>query len=256
MEIKKPKETLRQKRERVKAFTNATRFLNAYNSIDQQLRTLYDLKRSLNFSEVIRKTVQLNSVVRKYEDDLIDYARLRNAIVHKGSNNFVIAEPHEKVVEEMEHIASLISTPPLAYDKIATHEVLCVDENISIAEAMQIMSRSDYSNLPVYQGKTLLGVLNGQRLINILGYRLEDNVNLEDYVKNTKVKDIIDELGETTYYTVQNEDLTLERVLDLFENNKKLLVVLITKKGSGDYPPMGIVTNADVIDIQKVLDNY
>ena len=156
----------------------------------------------------------------------------------------------------MEHIASLISTPPLAYDKIATHEVLCIDEDISIAEAMQIMSRSDYSNLPIYQEKTLLGVLNGQRLINILGYRLEDNVDLEDYVKNTKVKDIVKELGETTYYTVEDEDLTLERALDLFENNKKLLVILITKKGSGAYPPMGIITNADVIDIQKVLDNY
>lgn len=250
------KETLKEKRQRAKALSNATRFLNAYNNIDQQLRTLYDLKRSLNFSEVIRKTVQLNSVVRKYEDDLIDYARLRNAIVHKGSNTFVIAEPHEKVVEEMEHIASLISTPPLAYDKIATHEVLCIDEDISIAEAMQIMSRSDYSNLPVYHNKTLLGVLNGQRLVNALGYKLEDNINLDDYLKNTQVKDIVAEMGETTYYIVEDEDLTLERALDLFEKNKKLLVILITKKGGGAYPPLGIITNSDIIDIQKVLDNY
>ena len=73
-------------------------------------------------------------------------------------------------------------------------------------------------------------------------------------IRNTKSE--LDELGETTYYTVENEDLTLERALSLFENNKKLLVILITKKGTGTYPPMGIITNADVIDIQKVLDNY
>ena len=66
----------------MKKVSNANRFIAAYNSIDSSLRSIYNLKRSLNFSEVIRKTVLLNSVVRKYEDDLIDYGRLRNAIVH------------------------------------------------------------------------------------------------------------------------------------------------------------------------------
>ena len=252
--MKKVKEIEQTQEE--KALSNAMRFLNAYNSIDQTLRTVYDLKRSLNFTEVIRKTVQLNSVVRKFEDELIDYARLRNAIVHKGNNNHIIAEPHVKVVEKMEHIANLIATPPRAYDKIATHEVLCVDHNLSLSEAMQLMSRSDYSNLPVYHGNELLGVLNGQRLVNVLGRKLEDGIDLGKYVKNTKVGEIISELGDTVYYTVEDVELTLERALDLFENNKKLLVILITKTGNGTYPPMGIITNADVIDIQKVLDNY
>jgi len=241
---------------RTKTLTNATRFLSAYNKIDQILRSVYDLKRSLNFSEVIRKTVQLNSVVRKFEDDLIDYGRLRNAIVHKGSSNFVIAEPHEKVVEKMEHIASLISTPPLAYNKIATHEVLCIDYNISLNEAMQLMSRSDYSNLPVYENKTLLGVLNGQRLINLLGFKLEDGINLQQYVEKTKVSEVMQEIADKNYYLVESENLTLEHALDLFEQNRKLLVILITKDGSGGYPPMGIITNADIIKMQKVLDNY
>ena len=236
--------------------SNAVRFLNAYNKIDHTLRTVYDLKRSLNYSEVIRKTVQLNSVVRKFEDDLIDFGRLRNAIVHKGDSNFVIAEPHEKVVEKMEHIATLISTPPLALNKIATHEVLCIDYSISIAEAMQLMSRSGYSNLPVYKNQKLLGVLNGQRLINILGFKLEDGLNLDEFIKTTAVCDIIESLENTKYYVVEDESLTLERALNLFENNKKLLLILITQKGDGDYPPAGIITNSDVIDIQKVLDSY
>lgn len=244
------------KAEELKQIENATRFLNAYNKIDHTLRIVYDLKRSLNFSEVIRKTVQLNSVVRKYEDDLIDYGRLRNAIVHKGNSNFVIAEPHIKVVEAMEHIATLIATPPLALNKIATHEVLCIDNNITIAEAMQLMSRSGYSNLPVYNNRKLVGVLNGQRLINILGFKVEDGLNLEEFVKNTSVCDILESMENTKYYVVENEDLTLERALSLFETNRKLLLILITKSGDGDYPPVGIITNSDVIDIQKVLDSY
>ena len=239
-----------------KSTSNAGKFIYAYNKIDQTLRAIYDLKRSLNFSEVIRKTVQLNSVVRKYEDELIDYGRLRNAIVHKGSENYVIAEPHQDVVDKMEHICALISTPPKAVDKISKREVLCIDQSLSLAEAMQLMSRSGYSNLPVYSSKKLVGILNGQRLINILGFRLEDGQNLQEYVTNTKVGDIIEELENSTYYVVENEELTLEHALSLFENNRKLLCILISKKGDGVYPPVGIITNSDVIEMQKVLDVY
>ena len=53
--------------------SNAERFLTAYNNIDYGLRTIYGFKRSMSFSDVVRRSVVLNSVVRKYEDDLIDY---------------------------------------------------------------------------------------------------------------------------------------------------------------------------------------
>ena len=46
--------------------TNAQRFITAYNAIDYSLRTIYDFKRSMSFSDVVRRSVVLNSVVRKY----------------------------------------------------------------------------------------------------------------------------------------------------------------------------------------------
>ena len=54
--------------------TNAERFLTAYNNLDYGLRSIYGFKRSMSFSDVVRRSVVLNSVVRKYEDDLIDFA--------------------------------------------------------------------------------------------------------------------------------------------------------------------------------------
>lgn len=82
--------------------TNAKRFINAYNQIDSGLRALYNQKRSMSFAELIRNSVNENHVVRKYEDDLIDFGRLRNAIVHKSNDDFIIAEPHIEVVEKIE----------------------------------------------------------------------------------------------------------------------------------------------------------
>ena len=48
--------------------SNAHRFIIAYNTIDQTLRSVYNFKRNLTFSDMIRRSVSLNSVVRKYED--------------------------------------------------------------------------------------------------------------------------------------------------------------------------------------------
>ncbi|MBQ7798813.1 MAG: CBS domain-containing protein [Clostridia bacterium] len=240
----------------MKKISNANRFIAAYNAIDSSLRSIYNLKRSLNFSEVIRKTVLLNSVVRKYEDDLIDYGRLRNAIVHKGNSNFVIAEPHEDVVEKMEGIATLISTPPLAYDKISTHEVLCVNGEDILSTAIKLMARSGYSNLPVYTDNKLVGVLNGQRLMDIIGRHLVAGENIQKFIDRVTVGDIIEELANVQYYCLADEKITIEQVMNLFETNNKLLIVLITRAGTGDYPPLGIITKDDVIKMQKVLDVY
>ena len=69
--------------------SNATRFIDAYNKIDYALRVQHNFKRSLSFSDMIRKAVVQNHIVRKYEDDLIDFGRLRNAIVHKSNDKFL-----------------------------------------------------------------------------------------------------------------------------------------------------------------------
>ena len=82
--------------------TNAERFINSYNKTDLQLRTLYNLKASLSFSEVIRRSAEVNPFIRRYETKLIDYGRLRNAIVHKDIDEEIIAEPNARVTEEFE----------------------------------------------------------------------------------------------------------------------------------------------------------
>ena len=80
--------------------TNARRFIKAYNTIDYSLRTQHNFSQGISFSELIRKAVVLDSVVRKYEDSLVDYGRLRNAIIHRSNEEYIIAEPHEDVVED------------------------------------------------------------------------------------------------------------------------------------------------------------
>lgn len=78
---------------------NATEFIASYNKIDAQLRELYGFKPSQPFTDVVRRSAEKNAIVRRYENELADYARLRNAIVHQSTDGRIIAVPCDDVVE-------------------------------------------------------------------------------------------------------------------------------------------------------------
>lgn len=236
--------------------SNAERFLRAYNDIDHSLRNQYNFKRAMAFTDVIRRSVLINSVVRKYEDDLIDYSRLRNAIVHGGNEADIIAEPHINIVEKLEHIAKLICTPPRAVDSICRKDVLCVNATESLKKVIEKISKSGYSNLPVYDGEKLIGIANGQRLLDALGKALLNNREMDKFIKEMTIGEIVSNQITDTYFAISDENITLEQALNLFYKNRKILVIIITKNGSDYEKPLGIISVSDIMDINNILENY
>lgn len=235
--------------------SNARRFINAYNQIDYALRVQYNFKRSMSFSDLIRKAVLVNHIVRKYEDDLIDFGRLRNAIIHKSNEDFIIAEPHTKVVEEIERIARLITTPPNALETICKDSVLTVDGNTSVKEVIQIMAEKSFTNIPVYEDGVLLGVANGQKILETIGRTITHGTDLDEFLEKTKINEILYD-GSHPHYEVMSAKATIEEVLDLYYKNRKLLAVLITKNGTKFEPPLGIITTTNVMEMNNILDNF
>ena len=236
--------------------TNAERFLNAYNAIDHSLRVQYNFKRAMSFSDMIRRSVLINSVVRKYEDDLVDYSRLRNAIVHSGTETDIIAEPHTNVVEKLEHIQKLICTPPRAVDSICRKDVLCVSASDTVLSVVQKISKSGYSNLPVYDNGKLIGIANGQRLLDAIGRASINGRKINEFCEKMLIGEIVANQISDTYYALSDENITLEQALNLFYRNRKMLVILITKNGSDYEKPIGIISVADIMDINSIMENY
>lgn len=236
--------------------SNAERFITAYNNIDYSLRTIYDFKRSMSFSDVVRRSVVLNSVVRKYEEDLIDFGRLRNAIIHQGNSKYIIAEPHDDIVEKIEKLAELISEPPIAMDRVGNKEVITINQDMSIGMATELIYRTGYSNLPVYNGEKLIGILNGRKLINIFGQKIGEGANLQEFIQTATVGEIINSMGDDYYFMLANEHLSVDEAMNFFESNRKLLIILITKDGKDTGKPLKIISSADIIDMKKILDVY
>lgn len=240
----------------MKQQSNARKFINAYNKIDYAVRVQHGFKRSMSFSEVIRKAVPLNYTVRKYEDDLIDFGRLRNAIIHGSSDEFVIAEPHDDVVKKIEHVCQLITTPPKAIEAVCDRNVLCVQNDVSVKDVIQLIATSSFSNIPVYKEGGLIGVANGQRILDHIGTQISLGKDIDEFVSKTKIEDIISSSSNLKYYDVVPKDATIEEVLNCFTKNRKLIAVLITKTGTLNETPIGIITSADVMMLNDILENY
>lgn len=236
--------------------SNAERFVKAYNTIDQSLRQRHNIRRSLSFSDMIRKTVVVDYIVRKYEDQLIDYGRLRNAIIHNSNDEFLIAEPHTDVVEEFEKIARLVSAPPKVFDTVCTKEVFTVEHQTSLFDVIKLIYSSSYSNIPVYKNGGVIGVANGQKILDYIGKHLNYGIDIDDFLKTTTIEKFVKDQTSTEikYFEVCDMDLTVEKALNLFFQNRKLLMIILTPNGMLQEMPIGLITPTDIMDLNKVIE--
>ena len=101
--------------------SNASRFLQSYNRIEAQLKLLYNAKATANFTDLVKRCSDLDITVRRYASELIDYGKLRNAIVHRtagSTDETVIAVPCDEVVTTIEFIEAMLCRPPRLIDGI------------------------------------------------------------------------------------------------------------------------------------------
>ncbi len=235
---------------------NAKRFVNCYNMIDNALRQQLNLRGGISYTEAVRRAARTNSLVRKYEDTLIEYGRLRNAIVHNDNDKYVIAEPHHEVVEEYEKITELICTPPLALSTVANHVISCIEHDVKLKGVLEFGYKSGFSNIPIFKKGMLIGVATGQKISDVLGKKIYQKVDIKQYIEETSIEDVLKEFMGENYYATANKDITLDKVLSMFQENRKLTCIVITPTGSLMEAPLGIVTVRDIMDINKILDDY
>ncbi len=236
--------------------SNARRFIEAYNKIDYALRVQHNFKRSLSFSDMIRKAVIQNHIVRKYEDDLIDFGRLRNAIIHKSNDKFLIAEPHTDVTEKIEKIAKLVSTPPKVIETNCVHDVFTVSYDVTVQNVIEIMAQTTYSNIPVFKDGVLIGVANGQKIIDAFGEFMLAGGDAIDFLQHKSIEEIVALPSVTKYFEVASIDVTVEDVMNMFFTNRKLLCIILTKYGKMGETPVGIITSSDFMELNKIIENY
>ena len=235
--------------------TNAKRFIEAYNRLDQGMRDIYGIKRSMTFSDMIRQVAGVSTVIKKYKDDLIDCGRLRNAIVHNNTDDEVIAEPNEEIVLKLELITRLVTTPPRVMESIAARAVFSVQTSAKLSFVLSELYKTGYSVVPVYEHKQLVGVINRKMIVDCIGKCIMEGRDIDEFM-NGSIEDRIQIKAYSSHFEVVPSNITIDNMIYLFQQNKKLSVVIITANGNYDEDPIGVVVANDTIEMQSILDKY
>ena len=100
---------------------NSDLFLISFNRIEKWMRDEMGNARNMGFTELVRRLAQRKQLmIRKYEDDLLQLAQLRNAIVHdRIAVDFVIAEPNDWTVKRIQLIEQELIQPETVLPRFA-----------------------------------------------------------------------------------------------------------------------------------------
>lgn len=234
------------------ARNNALQFISDYNIIDARLRAVYRGKGNLQFSDLVRRCAEFHPVVRRYEEELITYAKLRNAIVHNSTTERIIAQPCDEVTDQLSHIARLLSMPP-KLSELKEKGVVGLQHDASLGDALIRIAQSGYSNLPVYRGDRMVGMLNNRRLVREVGNALARGEDMDEFLARS-CRSVLHDEDMLNYYKVLGRDDTVHEALEAFEDNKKLLAVVVTDTGRAGDKIVNIITAADLPRLLKLLD--
>lgn len=205
-------------------------------------------KKDLGFSRLVKITSKHHAILKRYRDDLLEFAQLRNAIVHnRVDTEYAIAEPHISVVEQIEWIEEEITKPQLVYPMFAK-KVITFQKRDCLATLLQVMKENNLSKFPIYDGGKFQGVLSEKGIAIWLGHQVKlEKVQLQE----TTVGAVLAYQEKDTAAFIHQQASVYE-AQELFTSQigkgKRLDALIITKHAKTNEKLLGIITPRDIID--------
>jgi predicted transcriptional regulator len=233
-------------------YSLSERYEVAFNQIHDALKKQVK-SRSDKFTSLVHAG-RHHRVISTYQDELFQYAKLRNALVHEKTElGYYIAEPHTEVVERIEKIARVLTSPNYALT-IATKDMIFFQMEESIEDVINGIRTYNYSQYPVYHYGFCVGLLTAKGIVKWLAERMMGSIVDLSHVK---IKDVFQNEKEHPL-AFASKSSTIFDVEELFEryHQKKLDLeaIIITENGLKDEEPLGIITAWDLIEIDYTAD--
>ncbi|MBM7618475.1 putative transcriptional regulator [Bacillus tianshenii] len=228
------------------------RFEIAFNQIHGSLKKLAKNTTNDKFSALLRLSSH-HRMIQAFQDELYQYAKLRNALVHeKKAAGYYIAEPHEEVVQRIENISKTLSKPNYALS-IASKDVITFDWEDDLDDVMSKMKQFPFSQYPVYREKECVGLLTTRGMVNWMTDHVASRiVDLSDI----KIRDVF-QYEQKHPITFAPKNLNILEAEDIFKDyhqqKQDLEMIIITENGKPEEVPLGVVTAWDIIEVDYVV---
>lgn len=230
--------------------SNSSRFLYAFNRIEKHLRNIISSRDYITFSKMVVMLKRSHAIVRRYSDDLLEFAELRNAIVHERTEpNYAIAEPHERIVTLIEMIENEL-TQPKTVIPLFSKEVYALQSYESLSRVLYKIKQSTITRFPVYDKDRFVGLITANGITHWLAQNVEEDIIS---IEETRLNELLQFEGAANNYCFIGRDASIYEAADLFKDRfhtgQKLDAILITESGNQDESLLGIITLADIMNI-------
>ncbi len=231
---------------------NSERFLIAFTAIEGEMNRRIKSDRYISYSELVRRMSNMDRNYHRFQRYLEEFGDLRNAIVHERIDGEVIAEPHLKEVESIEHIAELLTQPERVSPNYLTKVEYCLDTDL-LEPVLKKLLPKHYSKLPVYDHKMhFKGLITTDLIYEYLVKNIE---NIQGEIPNITMKEILEQDEKNRMVEFIPSHSTLLSVVSQFERSlalgKRLNALIITQDGASNQKPLGIIS---ISDLPKIYD--
>lgn len=233
------------------AESNSERYIFAFNKIEKVLKEIIALNEYVTFFRAVDLAKKENATVRKYEDDLREFADLRNAIVHhRTSTEYTIAEPHTEIVELIEHIEELLSRP-VTVGTMFARKVHVFEAEDSLAEVLRIVREHTFTQWPIYEKGEFIGLITAGGIARWLVQTQDEGVISREM---TKMRDILKHEKDGRNHRFIASNTSVYEAEEIFKRSVMegggLEALLITQHGKKEERLTGIITPIDLIKIE------
>jgi len=222
-----------------------SRFLDAFATIEKHLRRMLDANKYTTFNEIVERAVSQDRSVRRLRDQLKSLGELRNFLVHEYKSEQPLAFPSESTVQRIQIIRDELLSPVKLVDLFRPPVEICSPSD-PIGVATKKMHDGSFSQLPVYSGNTLIGLLTSETVARWLAAQLADGQGI---LEERPVQEVMRHEEGTHSYVVMGRTATVDDALSEFDDHmhagKVLDAIILTHNGNERERPLGIVTATD-----------
>ena len=201
----------------------------------------------------IKELSKKNSVVRKYQDELMIIKQVRNINTHQRNDKYgYVVCPNPEMNIKLKTIIDEIKNPPTIYNSnicVKRQNMYCRNIDDTIEETIKVMIEKVYTHIPIFENDTLVGVFSENTLLDIVnketGILIEKNTTFREFQDYLKIEN---HSSEEFKFISRNKNIyDIEDIFkDYFTRNKRLGCVYITENGKENEKILGMLTAWDV----------
>lgn len=209
---------------------------------------------NVSIDSQIKELSKKNSVVRRYQDDLLIIKQVRNINTHQRNDKYgYVVCPNPDMNIKLKSIIDEINNPPTIYNSnmcIKKQYMYCKTINDTVESTIKDMVDKTYTHVPILENGILKGVFSESSLLDIVN--TESGIIID---KNTKFADILEYLNLENHSTEEfifiSRNKNIYDVEDIFKDyfirKKRVGCVYITESGKADESILGMLTAWDVL---------